>query len=179
MNDNNLKGWYFPIFCTLIIMFAAFETAIWKNLFETLPTPMIWLAALVYVSITRPPVEVLLLIYTTSFFLQTMTVMPVGYLILLETSIFIGVKALKSRIYWEGRSYFVFLQILAIPWFHIGHISLSYMFDEHPIQRFLILSWLGEILSFIVLSPIVFWLFTSILPLKDSQLDDAGVVTHG
>lgn len=179
MNDNTLKGWYFPIFCAFIVVFAAFETAIWKNLFESFPSPMIWLAAVVYISITRPPVEVLLLIYTTSFFLQTMTIMPLGFLLLIETTIFIVVRILKNRIFWEGRSYFVFLHILGIFLFHLEHIALSYIFDEHPIRKFQILSWFGEIASFLVLSPILYWLFSSVLPMKDSQLDDEGMIANG
>ncbi len=179
MNDSGLKNWYLPLFIALVILFAAFESAIWKNIFEFLPSPMIWLSVIIYACIVRPPFECLILIYSTSFILQTMTVTPIGFMIFIQTILMIFIKIFKTRIFWEGRSYFIFLNCLSLLIFHLLHLFLSSFFEENPIFHIQAVSWFGEMMTFLILSPIVFGILSFILPLKDSQLDDEGMTVHG
>lgn len=178
MGEKSLKDWYILYFLILIILLGAFESTIWKNLFETIPSPLLWLSVITYTCILRSPFECLILIYTSSFILQTMTVLPIGFLIFIETIILIFIKVFKNRIYWDGRSYFVFLNCIGILFFHLIHIFLSNIFEENPLTHIQPLNWIGEIIIFTLISPVMYTLLSFILPLGSSQLDD-GVHING
>lgn len=109
----------------LVMISAGFETTVWFQFMGSIPGPMIWLSAMVYLSLYRRPLSGILSIYFLSFSLVGFSLIPLKMLWFPLVMIFFFTHTIKSRVFWSGAGYFVLMCIASSFIYHIGFILTS------------------------------------------------------
>jgi hypothetical protein len=96
------------IVVTAVVMVAG-TCSLWFLVFGRFPAPMFWLIILVYVSVTRPLWEAVLLTYLLSICLTPFTIVPFNALLIYCLMLLVLTVMIRERVYWGGPTYFMLM----------------------------------------------------------------------
>lgn len=138
--------WHWILSLGLVLLTAvvlvAFETSLWFLVFGRFPAPMFWLIILVYVSVSRPLWEAVLIAYLLSFALAPFTVVPFNIMLVFCLTLLVITVLIRERVFWGGPSYFMLMVgavSIAAP---IVFWILSRLSERNPVAVPEIFDWL-------------------------------------
>ncbi|MEQ1878626.1 MAG: hypothetical protein ABL958_18430 [Bdellovibrionia bacterium] len=129
------------IYLMLTLLMCGFQTSFWYQMFGGMPSPLLWLTLIVYLSVYRDTNEGLISVFLVAMTLSVFTAMPEGLLTIIILILFFGARFFRSRIFWPGPTYFMLVCAGAVPVFSISHILLSLYFEPNPLTRPDIVRW--------------------------------------
>jgi hypothetical protein len=149
---------YSNIFCFLLIALiaATLQTSLWFQIAGYFPAPALWIPVLVYVSMHRNAVEMLVTLIFIAAVLSSMTTMSDG--VLLGTCLFLGVAAriFKERIYWSSYTYSMLICGLSSFFFHFIKWLAAMALEEKQFFMPHVLDWLIEAMLTALAAPLMF-----------------------
>lgn len=152
---------YSNVFCFLLfaLLAASIQTSLWFQVAGYFPAPALWIPALVYVSMHRNAVEMLITIILISAVLSTMTTVSEG--VMLASSLILGVSAriFKERIYWSNYTYSMLICGLSGFFFHFIKWVAAMLLEERQFFGPHFLDWLIEAMLTALVAPLFFRLF--------------------
>ena len=152
---------YSNIFCFLVmaLVAATLQTSLWFQIAGYFPAPALWIPVLVYVSMHRNAIEMLITLIFIAAVLATMTTMSDG--VLLSTCLVLGVsvRIFKERIYWSSYTYSMLICGLSSFFFHLLKWLAAMALEEKQYFAPHILDWLIEAMLTALVAPVLFRFF--------------------
>lgn len=140
-----------------MLLAGGLQTTLWFQFFGPIPSPLLWLVLIVYVSLYRSQPWSLWIIYALSFVLLSYSALSLGLIWALMLILYTSVTSLKNRFYWGGVGYFTLMVFFASGLFQMSYWILSQIVEKNPSQ-FLVYSRLGQILVTPLFAPVLFFL---------------------
>ena len=147
------------VFLLFALVAASLQTSLWFQIAGYFPAPALWIPVLVYVSMHRNAVEMLITIILIAAVLATMTTMSDG--VLLMSCIILGVSAriFKERIYWSTYTYSMLICGLSAFFFHfVKWIAAIFLEEKHFFSPH-VLDWIIEAMLTALIAPAFFKVF--------------------
>ncbi len=152
---------YSNVFCFLFfaLVAASLQTSLWFQIAGYFPAPALWIPALVYISIHRSAVEMLITIILIAAVLSTMTSVSEG--VMLASSLVLGVSAriFKERIYWSSYTYSMLICGLSGFFFHLFKWIAAMILEEKQFFAPYFLDWIIEAMLTALIAPLFFRAF--------------------
>lgn len=159
MRERMLLATNVALFGMSALLLGTIQSSLWFQILGWFPAPAFWVPVLVFVSLYRAPVEMVIVLFVISTILSSMTVMPDG--LLFSTCLVLGgaVRLVKQRFYWAGSSYFMMMSgITAIAW-NVTHWVGSLLVSATPLTDPEITNWLIQSLLTPLIAPPLYELF--------------------
>ncbi len=152
---------YTNIFCFLLftLVAASLQTSLWFQIAGYFPSPALWIPGLVYISMHRNSVEMLITIILITAALATMTTVSEG--VMLASCLILGVSAriFKERIYWSNYTYSMLICGLSGFSFHLFKWIASMVLEERHFFSPHFLDWIIEAMLTALIAPLFFRIF--------------------
>ncbi len=142
-------------YVALIFFVCATQSSFFSQIFDAESAPNLYLAIVVYIGLHRSFVESVLWIYTVSFLISSFSNVPIGFMLLTQFVVVLGVRAVRDRIFWPGWQYFSGIYAASISVFHLSFYLISIFMEENPAPSPYWLAWLIQILWAPVVGPIL------------------------
>ncbi len=134
------------LFGMTTLLLATVQTSLWFQILGWFPAPAFWIPVLVYISLYRAPVELVVGLFALSAILSPMTVMPGSLLFMICLLLGGAIRLIKQRFYWAGSSYFMMMSgIAALAW-HVFHWLGSMVAGPEPLTSPEVSDWLIQAL---------------------------------
>jgi hypothetical protein len=155
------------MYIVLAMAFGSLQSSLWFLFFGKVPAPLFWLLLIIYISLFRTSTEAIISVYAISFILIAFTAVPLGLLLLVNISVYLMVSMIRSRVFWEGASYFMFVVALSVPIFYGVHWILSLSLESNSMYEPPLLRALYHVVVTPLFAFPFYFLFTAI----DRQLN--------
>lgn len=152
---SDYKSLLINIFChtILLVCLTSFQTSLWFDFFGSLTPPFMAIPILVFFTLYRDFKDGMIFCICSSFIISNFTVGPHGLLLSLLLGIFLLISKLKTRIYWDGSSYFVSLTAISNFLFLFMYYLISWSFEKQGFASILVLDWFLQILFTSIVAP--------------------------
>lgn len=107
------------------MLFSAFQTTFWFQMFGEFPQPLLWLNLITYLALYREFYSGVLTIYACALVMSVFTVSPIGVIALHFFIIYCLLWILKNRVFWPGSRYYIIATTVAVIAFHVTTIFIS------------------------------------------------------
>ncbi len=154
---------------------AALSASLWPSFFGGLPAPKFWFVILIFILIYFPLKESIFLAYLGGYsitFYSGMNVKMIWFPLLV---IFFVMRFLKSRMFWQGTTYFVMNAALGDLMFEFLYLGFSRILEANPAP---ILFWdriLSVLFTVIIAPPI----YNLLLPLLERTTPEESIHEQG
>ncbi|NUN07162.1 MAG: hypothetical protein HUU57_15560 [Bdellovibrio sp.] len=122
----------FLVLFAVLLVTAGLQTTLWYQLFNDVPSPLLWLNLIVYVILYRKPYPAILTIYAMGFVLLTFTAMPLKMMWITLLVLFALVYGIKTRVFWSGSGYYTIMCTFSAVAYHIIYIVSSMVMEKNP-----------------------------------------------
>lgn len=139
----------------LVAFLTSFQTSLWYDFFGALTPPFLAIPILVYFTIYRNLKDAFIMSLLTSLLLTNFTIAPHGLSISIFICIVLLLSKLKTRIYWEGPTYYIGITALFTFSFHLFYYLVSWSFEKTGFASVQIIDWLLQTLFTCLISPII------------------------
>jgi hypothetical protein len=126
------------------------------QVFGYFPAPALWISIPVFLGLYRTLPEIAIVAYASSAIVSTMTVMPMGIIMMAAMGVALTAKFFKHRIYWPGSGYFMIVSGAGALLFHIFHLIASLFFEDRALTSPEIGDWLIEALLTALAAPALY-----------------------
>ncbi len=153
---------YSNIFCFLLfaLVAASLQTSLWFQIAGYFPAPALWIPVLVYVSMHRNSVEMLITTILIAAVLATMTTMSDGVLLLSCLILCVSARIFKERIFWPNYTYAMLICGLSSFFFHfVKWIAAIFLEEKHFFAPH-VLDWIIEGMLTALVAPLFFRFFS-------------------
>lgn len=159
---------YFVYMCVGVLLAGA-QTSFWFHIFGSAPAPALWLCMIIFFSLYRGTVEGVLYVHSISFILSVFTSMPMGLFSLVNISVYLTARFVKSRVFGMSTIYYVSMCAISVPIFYFYQTIYSLLFETKPITD---LEVLPVIVQTLFTLPAAFFLFYAFLGADALMRDD-------
>lgn len=126
----------YALFILLVCLLAGMQSSLWHLILGVSSAPYLWLTVAVYWTLNRPITESVIMSYVVTFFIVTMSGMPLnmGFALLLAT--LLTIYLLKDRVLWSGVNSFMLacgIASLALP---LYNFIFSFVLETRPLSNF-------------------------------------------
>lgn len=145
------------LFAIAAILLNGIQSGFWYLVFGGFPPPLMWLVALVYVSVTRPLWEATVLTYVLTLVNAAYTIVPFEALLVFSVALMFALMLIRERVYWGGSAYFMLMVGVASLMAPVFFWLTSRWFDKNPIFIPEIFDWLiSGLLTMLVSLPLYY-----------------------
>jgi len=171
------KFWLISILLimALTVVFNGIQCTFWYLLFGGFPPPLLWLVALVYMSVTRTLWEATLMTYLLTLVNSSFTAFPFEALLVYSLVLMFMLMLIRERVFWGGPTFFMLMVGVACVTAPILYWLASRWFDKNPVFIPQIFDWLISGLLTVLFSLPLYRMF-QIIDVVASQ--DAGSEGH-
>jgi hypothetical protein len=162
----------FAVFFVFSFLAAGFETAFWNHIFP-FPAPTLWLIVIAYLAIYRETTEGFISMYLIGTGISIYTVTPFGIILFLTSALFFILRAIRSRIFWSGPSYFAMICALSIPILYLNYLLVSYISEANNLSHPNWWRWLSQSLSTPLFGFMLYPLFRGIDSITRGEFKDS------
>ena len=157
-----------PLIMTILI--CGVQTVIWPSLISSLPAPPLWLLLVVWVALYREERETILLIYLMGLLATAFTAMPLKMMLFSLMILYILIRRVKERVFWNGMPYFVMASAASVTAFQVIYLILSAILE--PIRT----AWLplDRIIIILLSVPAAILIYGLMTKVDRSSLDSSG-----
>lgn len=149
---QNALRWLF--FTFLFFLLCGFQTSFWPFVVSFLPSPALWLIALVFVIMRFPLYQGLFFSYFLGLCLTRFTILPLKIIWISFNLVYVAIWTLKNRIRSSSLRSFGVLNVLAYFLFTVIQFFASSLLEANPTRFHLINLLLGAGLIFIFSIPL-------------------------
>lgn len=171
--------WFWLISIVLVmaltVVMNGFQCAFWYLLFGSFPPPLLWLVALVYMSVTRTLWEATLMTYLLTFVNASFTAFPFEAMLIYSLALMFMLMLIRERVFWGGPTFFMLMVGVASLTAPILFWLTSRWFDKNPVFIPQVFDWLISGLLTVLFSLPVYRLFQL---LDIVAMQDAGSEGH-
>lgn len=122
----------FLVLFAVLIVTAGLQTTLWYQLFNDVPSPLLWLNLIVYVILYRKPYPAIFTIYAMGFVLLAFTAMPLKMMWITLLVLFTLVYGIKTRVFWSGSGYYTIMCAFSAIAYHVIYIVSSMVMEKNP-----------------------------------------------
>jgi len=134
----------FSCFVLLVLISASIQSSLFHWVLGWRPTIQLSLVFLVYVCLTRPPIEGFIFVVVTCYCIGLLSVMLTSLNVFNGLCLFVLIQMLRTRVYSPGPVYFTWTALAAVFGFHLI-AWLTSLFEVRPVAP-RPLDWLLEVL---------------------------------
>ncbi len=117
---------------SILIFVAGIQTTLWYQLFGSVPSPLLWLNLVVFVTLYRKPMPAILTIYAMGFILLVYTGMPLKMMWISLLILFTLVYGIKTRVFWSGPGYYTIMCGFSAVAYHLVFFLISMVLEKNP-----------------------------------------------
>ena len=122
----------FLVLFAVLLVTAGLQTTLWYQLFNEVPSPLLWLNLIVYVILYRKPYPAIFTIYAMGFVLLTFTAMPLKMMWITLWVLFTLVYGIKTRVFWSGSGYYTIMCAFSAVAYHVIYFVSSMVMEKNP-----------------------------------------------
>ena len=122
----------FLVLFAVLLVTAGIQTTLWYQLFNDVPSPLLWLNLVVYVILYRKPYPAIFTIYAMGFVLLTFTAMPLKMMWITLLILFTLVYGIKTRVFWSGSGYYTIMCAFSAVAYHVIYFATSMVMEKNP-----------------------------------------------
>ncbi len=122
----------FLVLFAVLLVTAGIQTTLWYQLFNDVPSPLLWLNLVVYVILYRKPYPAIFTIYAMGFVLLTFTAMPLKMMWITLLILFTLVYGIKTRVFWSGSGYYTIMCAFSAVAYHVIYFVSSMVMERNP-----------------------------------------------
>lgn len=122
----------FLVLFAVLLVTAGLQTTLWYQLFNEVPSPLLWLNLIVYVILYRKPYPAIFTIYAMGFVLLTFTAMPLKMMWITLLVLFTLVYGIKTRVFWSGSGYYTIMCAFSAVAYHVIYFVSSMVMEKNP-----------------------------------------------
>ncbi len=150
------------VFFVLIHITVVMSTTLWPGFFHSIPAPKFWLIGLLFVLVYFPLREAILFAYLVGYSITFYSGTSPKMILFPILLIYLVVRPLKSRMFWQGNTYFVMTATLGALMFETLYVLFSKIMETNSTQ---VMFWdrLLSVLFVLVVSPLIYNLLFPIL----------------
>jgi hypothetical protein len=130
------------LFMAFTVILNGLQCGFWYLIFGSFPPPLLWLVALVYVSVTRTLWEATLMTYILTFVNSAFTAFPFEALLVYSLALMFMLMLIRERVFWGGATFFMLMVGVASLTAPILFWIASRWFDKNPVFIPQIFDWL-------------------------------------
>lgn len=115
-----------------LIFISGFQTTFWFQVFGNIPSPLLWLNLVVYITLYRRPFPAIFTTYLIGFSLLAFTAMPLKMMWINLLVLFALVYGIKTRVFWVGSGYYTIMCAFSAFAYHITYFLSSMVIEKNP-----------------------------------------------
>ncbi|MGZ3768932.1 MAG: hypothetical protein ACXVCP_05530 [Bdellovibrio sp.] len=159
---------FLVLFVSLIVL-AGIQTTLWFQLFGNVPSPLLWLNLVVYVTLYRKPFPAIFTIYAMGFILVAFTAMPLKMIWINLLVLFIVVYGIKTRVFWSGAGYYTIMCAFSAVAYHFFYFLISLLVEKNPASLDILERFVQIILTPSFAFPI-YWILSKVDKISQDEL---------
>lgn len=159
----------FLVLFAVLLVTAGIQTTLWYQLFNDVPSPLLWLNLVVYVILYRKPYPAIFTIYAMGFVLLTFTAMPLKMMWITLLILFTLVYGIKTRVFWSGSGYYTIMCAFSAVAYHVIYFVSSMVMERNPASFEIVDRIVQLILTPLFAFP-MYWVFAKIDKISQDDL---------
>lgn len=151
---------YLKIFTFTLLFFIAcgFQTSFWPNIITFIPSPQVWLIAIIFMTVRWPPLFTIFYIYFLGYCLTRFSEIPLKMIWTTTLVMFSSLLFIKNRIQLTGAFSFIILTLFGSCVFELVYYYLSDVLEAIPTSLMLMDRLLQILVNFVFCYPLYFTL---------------------